>query len=77
MLCRELTVVIIAAVYVPPDANVSLAFSQLYTVINKQCRSVLREFVLSLGTSSRLVLSLYRSICCLISGGDETVQQGG
>ena len=32
---RELTVVIVTAVYIPPDANVSAALSQLYATVSK------------------------------------------
>ena len=36
---RELTTGIIAAVCIPPDANVSIALSQLYAIINKQIQA--------------------------------------
>lgn len=33
---RELTTIISAAIYIPPDADVSIVLSQLYASINKQ-----------------------------------------
>lgn len=50
---RELTVVIMTAVYIPPDANVNIALAHLLDTIRNNSRPILREFTLLLGISTK------------------------
>ncbi len=56
---REYTVVIVMAIYIPPQANVKMALEQLYDVISGQQNKHPDGVLLSLGILTKHLLRLY------------------